>query len=171
MRGADPTGTPLDPALEMSFVSTEIKSLHRSGNRPIDAMLFLNHISVVKCVKDHTSSISVASSFLYHIFTLTYPCYFPDTDTVVMGLCALSPRLDKPTRIVDLEEILFSVVKNNHLTLAQRQCVGRSIYLEVCNPGSELEFITEICNTEDINFCMSVCLYVRLHSNWPLQVA
>ena len=48
-----------------------------------------------------------------------------------MGLCALSPRLDKPTRIVDLEEILFSVVKNDHLNLAQRQCVGRSIYLEV----------------------------------------
>ena len=79
-----------------------------------------------------------------------------------MGVCALSPRLDKPTRIVDLEEILFSVVKNNHLTLAQKQCVGRSIYLEVWNPGSELEFITEIYNTEDANFCVSV--FSTLHT-------
>ena len=90
-----------------------------------------------KCVKDHTPSIGLASSFLDHIFTLTDSCYFPDTDAGVMGLCALSPRLDKPTRIVDLEEILFSVVKNNHLTLTQRQCVGRSIYLEVHYPGSK----------------------------------
>lgn len=47
-----------------------------------------------------------------------------------MGGC-LSFRKDKATKIVDLEEILFTMVKQDHLTLAQAMCVGKSLYLEV----------------------------------------
>ena len=159
-------GAPPDLPLELSFVWTEIKPLHRSANRLIDAMLlFKSNFSckMRKCLKDHTPSIGLTLSFLYHIFTLIYLCCSSDTDAGAMGLCALSPRLDTPTRIVDLEEILFSVVKNNHLTLAQRQCVGRSIYLEACNPGSIYNR-----STKARNFC--VCLFINLYSYRPLQV-
>ena len=130
------------PPLELSFVWTEIKTTpQKCKSAHIDAMLFLKSYfscKMRKSVKDHTPSIGLASTFSVSHRYPYLSLLFSDTDAAVMGLCALSPRLDKPTRIVDLEEILFSVVKNNHLTLAQRQCVGRSIYLEVCNPGSEI---------------------------------
>ena len=47
-----------------------------------------------------------------------------------MGQCALAPPANRPTKIVDLDEILFSEVRKE-LTLAQRMCLGKSLYLEV----------------------------------------
>ena len=49
-----------------------------------------------------------------------------------MGMCGLSFRTDEPNQIADLEEILINEVINNRLSLAQRTCVGNTIYLEVC---------------------------------------
>ena len=47
-----------------------------------------------------------------------------------MGQCAISPIANRPTKIIDLDEIVFSEVKKE-LTLAQLRCLGRSLYLEV----------------------------------------
>ena len=53
-------------------------------------------------------------------------------------MCGLSFRTDEPTQIIDLEEILINDVINNRLSLAQRTCVGKTIYLEVSSEALEV---------------------------------
>ena len=73
--------------------------------------------------------IEITYSKILNSFSITCRSSIP---TAMMGMCGLSFRTDEPNQIVDLEEILINEVNNNRLSLAQRTCVGNTIYLEVC---------------------------------------
>ena len=76
---------------------------------------------------------------------------FVSTDAAAdagMGQCALSPR-NKPTHIADLDQILFKEAKKD-LTLAQKLCLGKTVYLEVK--------MLSVCLSVYLAVYLSVCL-------------
>ena len=76
-----------------------------------------------------------------------------------MGGC-LSFRRDEATKIADLEEILFKMVKQDHLTLAQAMCLGNSLYLEVKTISSQ-----SYCLPTDIGEG-DLCTCLRFELRW-----